>query len=72
MNISHISESVVNTCSHSLNIDNILYIPEATKIVSIHKLVSDNSTFLEYHINYFIIKDRAMRNDYTKCCFCSS
>jgi hypothetical protein len=41
---------------------NVLYILEASKnLVSLHKLASDNSVFLEYHPNSFVIKDRSMR-----------
>jgi hypothetical protein len=37
-------------------------VPKANKnLISVHKLASDNSTFLEYHPNYFVIKDCATR-----------
>jgi hypothetical protein len=35
-------------------------VPKANKnLISVHKLASDNSTFLEYYHDYFVIKDRA-------------
>jgi hypothetical protein len=40
----------------------VLYVPKANKnLASVHELASDNSAFLEYHPNYFVIKDRATR-----------
>jgi hypothetical protein len=62
MNISHIGHSFVKAPIHNLMLKNILYAPEATKnLVSVHKLAFDNSTFLEYHHDFFVIKNRAMR-----------
>jgi hypothetical protein len=62
MNITHIGHSVVKNPIHNLILKNVLYAPDAKKnLVSVHKLASDNSAFLEYHPNYFVIKDRATR-----------
>jgi hypothetical protein len=62
MNISRIGHSIVKSPIRNLMLKNVLYAPGATKnLVSIHKLASYNSTFLEYHHDYFVIKDRATR-----------
>jgi hypothetical protein len=62
MNISHIGHSIVKTPHQNLMLRNALYVPKANKnLISVHKLASDNLAFLEYHPNYFVIKDRATR-----------
>jgi hypothetical protein len=58
MNISHIGHSIVKTPHRNLMLKNVLYAPEATKnLVSVHKLATDNYAFLEYHPDFFVIKD---------------
>jgi hypothetical protein len=62
MNISHIGHSIVKTLHQNLMLRNALYVPKANKnLISVHKLASDNLAFLEYHPNYFVIKDRTTR-----------
>jgi hypothetical protein len=62
MNITRIGHSVVKPPIRNLMLKNVFYAPDATKnLISVHKLASDNSAFLEYHPDYFVIKDRATR-----------
>jgi hypothetical protein len=62
MKISHIGDSYVSTSSHNLYLKNILYVPEAKKnLVSLHRLTTDNSAFIEFHPDFFLIKDQATR-----------
>jgi hypothetical protein len=62
MNISRIGHSVVKTPIHNLMWKNVLYTPKATKnLISVHKLAANNYAFLEYHPDFSVIKDRAMR-----------
>uniref|UniRef100_A0A0A9H3Y0 GAG-pre-integrase domain-containing protein n=1 Tax=Arundo donax TaxID=35708 RepID=A0A0A9H3Y0_ARUDO len=59
MNISHIGQSIIHTPSSSFNLKNILHVPKAKKnLISVHCLASDNDIFLEFHLNFFLIKDQ--------------
>jgi hypothetical protein len=62
MRISHIYKSFVRTQNRDLVLNNVLYIPEASKNrVSVHCLTSDNHAFIEYHPDCFLIKDQATK-----------
>lgn len=62
MKISQIGRSVVHTPNRDLVLNNVLYVPQANKnLASVHRLTSDNHAFIEYHPNYFLIKDQATR-----------
>ena len=62
MEISHIGHSTVTTPSRDLHLNNVLYVPKANKnLVSVHRLTSDNSTFIEFHPDFFLIKDQATK-----------
>jgi hypothetical protein len=62
MKISHIGDSSISTSSHNLHLKNILYVPKAKKnLVSVHQLTTDNSAFVEFHLDFFLIKDQATR-----------
>jgi histone deacetylase 1/2 len=59
MKISNIGYSVLHSPSKNLHLKNILHVPSANKsLLSAHRLTSDNNAFLEFHPNYFLIKDR--------------
>lgn len=63
MTISHIGQSTVNTPNRNLHLNDVLYVPQAKKnLVSVHKLTSDNSAFIEFHPNFFVIKDKDTKN----------
>jgi len=62
MKISNIGHTVLHTPSAKLHLNNILHVPSAHKnLVSVHRLTSDNNAFLEFHPNYFFIKDQATK-----------
>ena len=62
MKISNIGHSVLHTPKKNLHLKNILHVPRANKsLLSVHRLTSDNDVFLEFHPNFFSIKDRATR-----------
>jgi hypothetical protein len=55
--------TTVRTPIRDIHLKNDLYVPQATKnLISVHKLASDNSAFLEFHPNFFLIKDQATKN----------
>ena len=63
MEISHIGHAIVPTHTRNLHLNNILHVPTAAKnLVSVHCLAKDNSAFLEFHPDYFLIKDQATKN----------
>jgi histone deacetylase 1/2 len=63
MHISHIGHSTIHTPSRSLNLRNILHVPSSKKnLVSVHRLASDNNVFLEFHPDFFCIKDQETKN----------
>ena len=46
----------------NLHLQNVLHVPSANKnLVSIHRLTSDNNTYVEFHPHHFFIKDRATK-----------
>lgn len=63
MGISHIGHTTVHTPSRNIHLNNVLYVPEAKKnLVSVHRLTTDNSVFLEFHPEFFLVKDQATKN----------
>jgi len=59
MSINRIGHAVVRAPGHNLHLKNVLHVPHATKnLVSVHRLASDNRAFLEFHPNFFLIKDK--------------
>jgi hypothetical protein len=62
MNINHIGNTIFSTPNCDLKLDNVLHVPNAKKnLVSVHRLVADNNAFLEFHPDFFLIKDQATR-----------
>lgn len=63
MEIKHVGHSLVHTPTRNLSLNNILHVPKAAKnLVSVHRFTKDNSSFLEFHPDYFLVKDQAMKN----------
>jgi len=59
MKISNIGHTTLHTPLKDLHLKNILHVPSASKnLVSVHKLARDNDAFLEFHPNFFLIKDQ--------------
>jgi histone deacetylase 1/2 len=71
MCISHIGQPTIHTPNRELHLQNILHVPATKKnLVSVHRLASDNNVFLEFHPDFFLIKDRDRRSTLLKgpCC----
>jgi hypothetical protein len=63
MEIKHVGHITVPTQSRSLHLNNVLHVPKVAKnLVSVHRLTKDNSAFIEFHPDFFLIKDQATRN----------
>jgi hypothetical protein len=63
MDISHIGHTTVHTPIRDLHLNNVLCVPHAKKnLVSVHRLATDNSAFLEFHPDFFLIKDQETKN----------
>jgi histone deacetylase 1/2 len=63
MNIKHVGHSTIRTPIRNLHLRNILHVPSTKKnLVSVHCLASNNNVFLEFHPNFFLIKDRDTRS----------
>jgi hypothetical protein len=62
MNIAHIGTSIIPTLTHALALNNVLHVPSTHKnLISVHRYILDNDTFIEFHPYFFLIKDRKMR-----------
>jgi hypothetical protein len=62
MDISFIGQTTFPTPSRNILLKDILYVPISKKIlVSVHRLTSDNSIFLELHPTFFLVKDQQTR-----------
>jgi hypothetical protein len=60
--INRIGRSFIRTPNRDLVLNNVHYVPEASKnLASVHRLTSNNHAFMEFHPNYFLIKDLAMK-----------
>jgi hypothetical protein len=60
MDISHVGEAIIYTHNRNLKVKQLLHVPQATKnLVSVHRFAVGNNVFLEYHPDFFLIKDRA-------------
>lgn len=62
MNILHAGHSQLSTPFHSLKLNNVLHIPQATRhLLSVHRLATDNNIFFEIYPSYFLVKDQTMK-----------
>jgi histone deacetylase 1/2 len=62
MNIDHVGHAIVRTPSRNLHLKNVLHVPDARKnLISVHLLAANNRPFLEFHLNFFLIKDQATK-----------
>jgi hypothetical protein len=67
MKISYVGHAIVSTNSRSMHLNNVLHVPDAAKnLVSVHHLARDNSVFLEFHPDYFLVKDQTTKNTILK------
>lgn len=62
MKIFHIGKSQISTTCQSLQLNNILHIPQAArKLLSVHQFTADNNVFLEFYPNRFCVKDQSTK-----------
>jgi hypothetical protein len=62
MNINRIGKAIVSTPNCNLHLNNVLHVPSAKKnLVSVHRLAVDNHAFLEFHPDFFLVKDQATK-----------
>jgi hypothetical protein len=60
--INHVGQAIVHTPTRDLHLNDILHVLDACKnLVSIHRLASDNHAFLEFHPNFFLVKDQGRK-----------
>jgi len=56
LHITHIGQSKIPGSSKLLVLNNVLRVPNIHKnLISVHKLVSDNDAFIEYHPDAFFL-----------------
>jgi histone deacetylase 1/2 len=52
-------QSTIHTPSRNLHLKDVLHVLSTKKnLISVHRLASDNNIFLEFHPDYFLVKDR--------------
>lgn len=62
MSINYIGHSMLHTPKHTLSLNNILHVPSSSRnLLLVHKFTSDNDIFFEFHPQYFLIKNRVMK-----------
>jgi hypothetical protein len=62
MDIRFIGQTTFPTRSCNILLKDILYVPKSKKnLVSVHRLISNNSVFLELHPTFFLVKDQQTR-----------
>ncbi|WVZ62530.1 hypothetical protein U9M48_012269 [Paspalum notatum var. saurae] len=62
LNIAHTGNSFISTAHHQLQLKQILHVPKINRhLISVHKLVSDNNAYAEFHPHCFLVKDRATK-----------
>jgi hypothetical protein len=62
MNITRIGKTIIPTSHHYLVLNNVLHVPSIHKnLISVHRFTLDNNTFIEFHLYFFLIKDRKTR-----------
>jgi histone deacetylase 1/2 len=67
MKINHIGHAIVPTSSRNIHLNDVLHVLDAAKnLVSVHHLTRDNFVFLEFHPDYFLVKDQTTKNTILK------
>jgi hypothetical protein len=58
MDICYIGHAIINTASHTLHLNNVLHVSNASKnLIFVHRFFNDNHASLEYFPHHFLIKD---------------
>jgi histone deacetylase 1/2 len=62
MHISNVGHATLLSPSRALHLKNILHVTNAHKsLASVHRISSDNNVFLEFHPEFFLIKDQTTK-----------
>eukprot|EP00261_Vitis_vinifera_P036785 XP_019078028.1 PREDICTED: dr1-associated corepressor homolog [Vitis vinifera] len=62
LNISNIGHSTISSASRSLNLKNILHVPQpTTNLISVNRLCTNNNVTVEFFTNGFVVKDQASK-----------
>jgi hypothetical protein len=62
MEIKQTGQSIVHSPDRNFILKNVLYAPEANKnLIFVHRFTSDNNAFLEFHPDFFLVKDQATK-----------
>ena len=62
LSVLHIGHSRLAGPMHSLDLRNILHVPNISKnLLFVHRIVSDNDVFIEFHRDFFCVKDKATK-----------
>jgi histone deacetylase 1/2 len=62
MKINHIGHSIIKTPTRHIHLNNILHVPDASKnLLSVNRITHDNSAYIEFWPNFFLIKDQDTR-----------
>jgi ribosomal protein L15 len=62
MEIQKIGQSIVHTPDRNLLLNNVLFAPEANKnLIFVHHFTSNNNAFIEFHPDFFLVKDQAKK-----------
>ncbi|KAM0014676.1 putative RNA-directed DNA polymerase [Helianthus debilis subsp. tardiflorus] len=60
--IVHIGSSQIYSPTKTLNLSNILHVPQIKKnLLSVQKFCTDNDVFFEFHSSFFVVKDESTR-----------
>jgi histone deacetylase 1/2 len=62
MNIAHVGRCTVHCPSRDFHLNRVLHVPQAHKsLCSVNRFTRDNNVFLEFHPDYFLIKEQETR-----------
>lgn len=62
MSIKNIGHSILHSPIRDLHLKNILHVPSSHKsLASVHQLTRDNNAYIEFHPNFFLIKEQATK-----------
>jgi len=62
MRISHVGHGILRSPRTNLHLKNILHVPDSSKnLLSVNRFTRDNGVFLEFHPNYFVVKEQSTR-----------
>ena len=68
MSIRHVGHSVLHAPDRTLALNNILHVPDAKKnLVSVHRFTTDNNVYLEFHPQFFLVKDQVTKRTILRC-----